>query len=49
MMERFVFLRKSYHKYFERVLNMLLVFQQTFTCSKSKIETLEKGVEYVQS
>ena len=25
------------------------IFQQTFTCSKLTIETLEKGVEYVQS
>ena len=23
--------------------------QQTFTCSKSPLETLEKGVKYVQS
>ena len=27
----------------------LLDNQQTFTCFKSTIETLEKGVEYVQS
>ena len=26
-----------------------LSFQITFSCSKSKIETLEKGVKYVQS
>ena len=25
------------------------VLQQTFTCSKSTIETLENGVEYIQS
>ena len=24
-------------------------FEQTFTCSKSRIETVEKGVKYVQS
>ena len=27
----------------------ILVTQGTFTCSKQKIETLEKGVKYVQS
>ena len=26
-----------------------IVTQLTYTCSKSKIETLEKGVKYVQS
>ena len=26
-----------------------LIAQLTFTCSKSKIEALEKGVKYVQS
>ena len=27
----------------------LVIFQVTFPCSKSTIETLEKGVKYVQS
>ena len=28
---------------------VLVLSQQTFTCSKSTIETLEKGVKYIQS
>ena len=31
------------------VRETVVVAQLTFTCSKSMIETLEKGVEYVQS
>ena len=27
----------------------IILTQQTFTCPKSTIETLEKGVKYVQS
>ena len=27
----------------------LITIQQTFTCSRSTIETLEKGVKYIQS
>ena len=26
----------------------IVLFQQTFTCSKTAIETLEKGAKYVQ-
>ena len=29
------------------VLNVVKVTQQTFTCSKSTIETLEKGAKYI--
>ena len=31
------------------MLGTLVVTQLTFTCSKTTIETLEKGVKYVQS
>ena len=31
------------------IVNLRHVTQLTFTCSKSTIETLEKGVKYVQS
>ena len=32
-----------------RLIGWLLYAQLTFTCSKSTIETLKKGVKYVQS
>ena len=32
-----------------QIVGMYLINQLTFTCSKSTIETLEKGVKYVQS
>ena len=35
----------QYFRYGEKVVTS----QQTFTCSKATIETLEKGVKYVQS
>ena len=40
---------KSHRKVTNKVLNLLIHTQLLLSCSKSTIETLEKGVKYVQS
>ena len=40
----------SYHRCIQETLNLKLVLSQpVFTCSKLAIETLDQGVNYIQS
>ena len=39
------FVQTTFHNNLSRLLVILAVAQYTFTCSKSTIETLEKGVK----
>ena len=39
----------KYYQFFSRFVFSDSIYQLTFTCSKSTIETLERGVKYIQS